>query len=37
MIKSYSSRLSEVDEQLAFLEAQEVLKKQAKLKKDLRF
>ena len=31
MIKSYSSRLSEVDEQLAYVEAQEALKKQSKI------
>jgi hypothetical protein len=31
MIKSYSSRLTEVDEQLAYVEAQDALKKQQKI------
>jgi hypothetical protein len=31
MVKSYSGRLSEVDEQLAYLEAQDALKKQRKI------
>jgi hypothetical protein len=31
MVKSYSGRLSEVDEQLAYVEAQDALKKQQKI------
>jgi hypothetical protein len=36
MLKSYSTRLTEVDEQLAYAEAQEALKKQSKLKGDFK-
>ena len=33
MLKSYSSRLSEVDEQLAYLEAKEAIKKEMSIRR----
>jgi hypothetical protein len=36
MLKSYSTRLTEVDEQLAYAEAQEALKKQSRLNREFK-
>jgi hypothetical protein len=33
MLKSYSTKLSEIEEELAFLEAEEAIKRESKIRK----